>query len=149
MADANGRRRSGRQLSDEATQGIRTTALRLASEIGPQNLTMEGIASSSGVAKTTIYRRWPNAAAVIMDAFLCDVDPIIRYRPQPQISETMIVALKDFVRSLTPERLALLRHLIGSAQADEELAKAFWANWISPRRQEGALCLGRRGLFQC
>jgi len=38
---------------------------------------MEGIADEAHVARTTIYRRWPNKAAVIMDAFLAEVGPEI------------------------------------------------------------------------
>lgn len=131
------RRRSGRQLSDQATEDIRTAALKLARELGPENVTMERVASETGVSKTTIYRRWPNSSAVIMDAFLSDIEPLIRYRPATNLSETMAQALKDFARSLTPERRALLRHLIGAAQSSEDIATAFWENWIFPRRREG------------
>jgi AcrR family transcriptional regulator len=36
---------------------------------------MEAIAAEAHVARTRIYRRWPNKATVIMDAFLAEVGP--------------------------------------------------------------------------
>jgi len=37
---------------------------------GYARLTMEGVAAESGVAKTTLYRRWPTKAALCMDLYL-------------------------------------------------------------------------------
>ena len=37
---------------------------------GYARLTMEGVAAASGVAKTTLYRRWPTKAALCMDLYL-------------------------------------------------------------------------------
>lgn len=131
------KKRSGRQRSDQATHKIREAALKLASELGPERVTIEGISTEAGVAKTTIYRRWPNAASAIMDAFLSDLDPLIRYRKDASLRETMTRALSDFAVSLTKNRKQLLRHLIAAAQSDPDIATAFWKNWIEPRRKEG------------
>ena len=54
-------------------------ALELAFEGGIQHATVERISTVSGVAKSTIYRRWPNAAAIVMDAFFEEVGPTIAY----------------------------------------------------------------------
>src|SRR5437763_16056081 len=37
---------------------------------GYARLTMERVAAESGVAKTTLYRRWPTKAALCMDLYL-------------------------------------------------------------------------------
>ena len=39
-------------------------------EDGYARLTMERVAAESGVAKTTLYRRWPTKAALCMDLYL-------------------------------------------------------------------------------
>ena len=39
-------------------------------EEGYSRLTMERVAAESGVAKTTLYRRWPTKAALCMDLYL-------------------------------------------------------------------------------
>jgi AcrR family transcriptional regulator len=54
--------------------GTRERALSTAAEIlrrdGYSRLTMERVAAESGVAKTTLYRRWPTRAALCMELYL-------------------------------------------------------------------------------
>ncbi len=146
MRDVHSKQNYGREMNHkkittplrgkEATTSIHDAALHLAEELGPENVTIEKIAESANVAKTTIYRRWPNAAAVIMDAFLTEIRPVISYIPQAKLSETFELALIDFSKALVPSRKDLLLHLIAAAQSEPDLSKAFWDSWISP----GPIC---------
>src|SRR3979490_1474957 len=52
----------------DATASILSAALELGEEVGFDALTIEGIADRTGVAKTTMYRRWPNVSALGLDA---------------------------------------------------------------------------------
>lgn len=45
-------------------------ARRILLEEGYAHLTMERVAQESRIAKTTIYRRWPTKAALIMDLYV-------------------------------------------------------------------------------
>ena len=47
---------------------VLTTTLTLLTEAGLDELTMDEISRRSGVAKTTIYRHWPNRSALVIDA---------------------------------------------------------------------------------
>ncbi len=138
--------RAGRARSNATTASVQAAALQLARELGPSRVTIDGIATTSGVAKTTIYRRWPNAAAVIMDAFLADIQPHIVYPRGSTPRETFRNVLRDLARALDPSRRELLRHLIGAAQSDPELAREFWEKWIGPRREEGRNALKMAGM---
>src|SRR5688572_31361845 len=60
----------GRPRSETARVRILAAARSLLEERGLPGLTVEGIAARAGVGKPTIYRHWPNAQAVAMDAFL-------------------------------------------------------------------------------
>jgi len=126
----------GRPRSADATEAVRAAALTLACEGGIGHATLGRISEYSGVAKTTIYRRWPHAAAIVMDAFLADIAPLIRYRRKLDIRTTFTSALKELVHALRGPRGDLLRHLLGAAQSDADLQKAFLELWIGPRRAQ-------------
>jgi AcrR family transcriptional regulator len=64
-APARGR---GRPRSAEADQAILAATLKLVSEHGVANLTIEGVAAQAGVGKTTIYRRWQTKTQLIIAA---------------------------------------------------------------------------------
>jgi AcrR family transcriptional regulator len=44
-------------------------------------LAIEAVAADAGVAKTTVYRRWPNKAALIIDALDSLNEPLPPERP--------------------------------------------------------------------
>ena len=56
-----------RPRSDEARRKTLEAARQLIVEKGVVNLTIEDVAARSGVAKTTIYRHWPERTALIVD----------------------------------------------------------------------------------
>lgn len=56
-----------RPRSDEARRKALTAATELIVDRGVANLTIEEVAARSGVAKTTIYRHWPERASLIID----------------------------------------------------------------------------------
>lgn len=103
--------------------------------ISVQQLSIERIAREAGVSKTTIYRWWPNKAAVIIDTFL---ENHILNTP---IREDLpaIDALREHVASLTAVYAGfegrLMAQLIAECQYDpatlEEFKKHFWR----PRRE--------------
>src|SRR6266511_2075920 len=59
---ARGRPRSGR-----VEKAVLDAARTLVEEGGYPGATIEAIAARSGVAKTTIYRRWPNPSGLFVD----------------------------------------------------------------------------------
>lgn len=126
----------GRPRSAGATEAVMAAALALAYEGGIQHATVDRVAERSGVAKTTVYRRWPHAYAIVMDAFLADISPLIPYQRMPTVQATFIAAVKQLVNALKGSRGDLLRHLLGAAQVDAQLQKAFWESWIEPRRAQ-------------
>jgi AcrR family transcriptional regulator len=56
-----------RPRSEEARRKALAAATDLIIERGVANLTIEEVAHRSGVAKTTIYRHWPERASLVLD----------------------------------------------------------------------------------
>lgn len=60
----------GQPRSKSAHDAILKAALRLVAKRGFRAVSVNEIASDAGVGKMTVYRHWPNKAAVVMDSLL-------------------------------------------------------------------------------
>ena len=91
--------RRGRPRNDRIHQLILNTALDLAFEVGFRGLSVEAIAAKAGVGKTTIYRRWPNKGAVVMDAFLSIVGPKTSFPSRDRAIESIQLQMRTQVKA--------------------------------------------------
>jgi AcrR family transcriptional regulator len=127
--------RRGRPRSDEAHQAILTAALEEVFAVGFRALGIDAIAARAGVGKATIYRRWPNKAAVVMDAFLAEVGPGTGFPPAPRAIDRIRMQMEAQSKAFRSKYGGLIKSLLGEAQFDPELAEAFRERWIMPRRR--------------
>jgi AcrR family transcriptional regulator len=133
------------QRGPETTQAILRAALELGEELGFDGLTIEGIAIRSGIAKTTIYRRWPNVGAIVMDAFLADVTRLAPIQTRSTARESFTASMRRLAKAYRGRLGRILRPLLGRAQSDENLREAVRTRWVEPRR-EIARDIVRRGM---
>lgn len=70
-----------RRRRPESHKAVLKATKDLLGEVGYQRLAFEGIARRAGVSKATIYRWWPNKAALVIEALSGEV-------PLPAIDET-------------------------------------------------------------
>src|SRR5258707_3983777 len=124
----------GRPRDKDADADIGKTPLRRVERIGFGLRRMEATAAEAHVAGTTIYRRWPNKAAVIMDAFLAEVGPGIAFPELPSALESLRMQMKLLARAFRGRPGVLIRSLLAEAQFDPELKRAFRDRWIRKRR---------------
>jgi AcrR family transcriptional regulator len=120
---------------EQATELVFQAALDLADRFGLEAVTIEGLASHLGIAKTTIYRRWPNVSTLLTDAILSEVTKMAPLRELGTVRETFEASMKRLVALYTSSRGAVLRSLIGRAQQDEKLVKQIEDRWVEPRRE--------------
>ncbi len=62
------RPRPGRRRDPHCDEAILTATLALFAEVGYAGTSIEGVAARAGVAKATIYRRYPNKAKLVVAA---------------------------------------------------------------------------------
>jgi AcrR family transcriptional regulator len=138
----------GRPRDRHADAKILKATMCLLEQHGFRAVTLEGIAEEAGVARTTVYRRWPNKAAIVMDAFLTHVAPRIAFPEHPVAVERLRLQMQLLARAFRQEPGLLIRALIAEAQFDEELRAAVHDGWIAKRRAsakviiEGAILAG-------
>jgi AcrR family transcriptional regulator len=137
----------GRPRNEEADKAILQAALDLVSADGYRAITVDQIAAQAQVGKMSIYRRWPNKAAVVMDALLELVGPQTDFPSVPRASESIKLQLHLQVKFFRSGYGRLIRSLLAEAQSNEELAEAFRERWIVPRRR-GVMAILKKAIAQ-
>ena len=133
----------GRPRCPMAHQNILKAARELVNETGFGCVTMEGIAARAGVGKTTIYRRWPNKASLVLDAFFEEESPLFAFPDTGNMREDIRRHMRKFVKDLNGPLGCKIAMMLANGQLDEEMAEAFRTRWIEPRRQEARVVIKR------
>ncbi|MFJ6380425.1 TetR/AcrR family transcriptional regulator [Kitasatospora sp. NPDC092039] len=130
--------RRGRPRSEAAEQAIFTAVEELmAGGTALSELTIEGIAAAGGVGKATIYRRWSNKEALLVDVVSRLEEPL----PEPTGAGARadLIALVDHIRrrGLAKRTRWVLKAALGQMQTLPELYSAYRDRVIKPRREVG------------
>jgi AcrR family transcriptional regulator len=136
----------GRPRSERADKAIITATLDLlAEEGGVAGVSIEAVASRAGVGKTTIYRRWPNKEALIIDALAALKEPF----PTPvgdSVRDDLVAFARAFMTDKSDKkRLDCYWSITNGAERYPELIARFTREVIEPRR-EAIRGLLRRGV---
>jgi AcrR family transcriptional regulator len=138
-------RAPGRPRSSKADQAILAATVDLLLEAGYRGVTIEGVAARAGVAKTTIYRRWPSKAEMVVEA----VREIAHKTPVSADTggrEGVTQALVGLISGMNRTHMAEVMTSLAIEMAhDAELAEAVQRGMIDPRRTV-AHALLRRGV---
>jgi AcrR family transcriptional regulator len=129
--------RGGRPRSKEVHQAILQATFDLVLQNGFRAVSVESIAAAAGASKATIYRRWPNKAAIVMDAFTSKVGSGSLFPKMSSATESIRLQMRAMAKSFRGSDGALVKMLLAEAQFDPELAKAFRERWTIPRRKLG------------
>lgn len=139
------RRMPGRPRSEDSRKAILRSTLKLLQETGFPDLSIEAIAADADVGKATVYRWWPNKAALVADAFSSSADEELRFPDTGSVRSDVSIQMKHLVRVLRGRRGRIVAALIGGGQSDPELIEAFRDRFMMPRRRE-AYGILRRGI---
>ncbi len=129
-----GRRPIGRPFSEASKAALLDAAYWRVLNEGYGALTVDAIAKAAGAGKQTLYRRWPNKAALVIEALAAKAaDRIDRPREAAVRAGDLAAYLKAEFASLKPFA-ASLAALFVDAQADPRTAEAFRASMLKPRQ---------------
>jgi AcrR family transcriptional regulator len=126
----------GRPRSERARRAILQAANELLECEGFAALTVEAIAERAGVSKATVYRWWPNKAAVVMDGFLSTVSSEVPFPHTGCAQEDIRLHMRRLIKALGGKMGRTAAALIAEGQADPELTEALRSRWLSVRRAE-------------
>ena len=127
----------GRPRDEEVRKRILNSAAQLLEERCFEDITVDAIAEHSGAGKATVYRWWPNKAAVLIEAFRERIAQEMPFPDSGDFRQDLRQQLQNFAEIIYwGRRGKVFRAFIAGAQADPEIAKAFREIWIRPRRAE-------------
>jgi AcrR family transcriptional regulator len=128
------RRGRGRPRAVGVDERILAAARALEREVGYDAVSVEAIAERAGVAKTALYRRWPNKGVLLYEAVVGAVET------HPSIPDTgairadllaVLAANAEGFRS--PARRGLVAALSADALRDPRLAELLRTRFFGPR----------------
>jgi AcrR family transcriptional regulator len=110
----------------------------IAQDGGVPSLTVEAVAARSGVAKTTIYRRWRDKWELALDAVMIDMLP--RFAVPVDVGDTR-KELITFVDSVVKQFAATpmgsaMQALVSQIATDPELSRVYRKRVVEPRREQ-------------
>jgi AcrR family transcriptional regulator len=130
---------SGRPRTRGTDEAVVRAALELLGEGGYDAMTMEGVAARAGVAKTTVYRRWPSRADLLLEVARHLAAPV-RVRPTGDLRNDLVAAIRDAMRVLeSPAARRAIPRVLAEAHESEELATLLAAFWAERRGKLMAL----------
>jgi AcrR family transcriptional regulator len=139
------KRSPGRPRSEEARVAILRSALKLLGEKGFPDLTIEAVAAQAGVGKATVYRWWPNKAALVADAFAGSTIEKLHFPDTGSVRIDMSQQMRQVVQIFRSRRGRILSAILAAGQSDSDLIAAFRERFLKPRREEAYATL-RRGI---
>ena len=127
------RRRRGRPRSRRADEAIAAEALALLRERGLEGVTIDAVARRAGVARTTVYRRYPDRAR-LLEAALAYIGELPHDPPETDTRRALELLLGAFrygverVLGLAPAAMLL------TEPPESPVVKEFRVRVIEPRR---------------
>ena len=128
----------GPHRDPEAQQRILDATRELISRRGPNQVSINEIASAANVGKQTIYRWWPSKAAVVVDA----LEQMVKAQNPPPASGSAYgdiqMQMRRVAQSFASPTGAIIRELVAESQGDPGIAELFRTGFFAERRARAA-----------
>lgn len=128
--------RTGRPRDASRDQELIEATQDLLVEVGYDRLTIDAVASRVGAGKATVYRRWPNKSALVVDAVgaLCESQPL----PVTGTLRGDLLALAEQFVGSDARRTEVIAGLLTAMTHDEDLRASASAAIGRPRMAQFA-----------
>ena len=141
------KRAPGRPRSEQAHSAILRSTLKLLGQNGFSELTIESVAAHAGVGKATVYRWWPNKAALIADAFASSTTRKLHFPDTGSVRTDMSQQMRQLIKIFSSRRGKIVSAILSGGQSDRDLIAAFRERFLWPRRREAYATL-QRGILR-
>ncbi|SFS67690.1 TetR/AcrR family transcriptional regulator [Paenibacillus sp. BC26] len=133
----------GRPRDVKLQQLILSVSYELLLGNGYEAVTIEKIAEKAGVSKATIYKWWPNKAAVVADGFFNAAASQMPVPDTGSVMEDILIHAINLAVFMESKEGNMIAELIGQGQMNQTLMQVFREYYVKPRRAESAMILTR------
>jgi AcrR family transcriptional regulator len=127
----------GRPRSDRIHRAILDATRDLLIENGFTRLRLEAVAARAGVAKATIYRRWPSKEALALDLLLELAAPHLTVDDTGDTQDELRAVVLNAIRGLTETSFGpVMRALISQIAGNPAIGDPFRETVVAARREQ-------------
>ncbi|MCW7482682.1 TetR/AcrR family transcriptional regulator [Leptospira kanakyensis] len=130
---------AGRPRSEDLEPLLLKTTYELLAKKGYHGFSIDDIVSETGVAKTTIYRRWPNKANLAMNTVTHMISPYLEFPKEVPFEKGILDQMEALAAIFSGKFGRVISSLIGAGQQDSELSESILENYLYPRRNAAKL----------
>jgi AcrR family transcriptional regulator len=116
-------RKGPRRRGDVLEEAILRAAIDELAEVGYPSLSMERVAARARTSKAALYRRWPNRAELVVDAYSRYVVTDLSVEDTGNLRDDVLELLRLIVRRMTSPMAQTLHGLLADARDDRELIR--------------------------
>ncbi|EMY60795.1 TetR/AcrR family transcriptional regulator [Leptospira terpstrae] len=125
---------AGRPRSEDLEPLVLKTTYEMLAKKGYHGFSIDDIVLETGVAKTTIYRRWPNKANLAMSTVTHMISPFLEFPREVPFEKGLLDQMEALSLVFTGKFGRVIATLIGAGQQDTELSESILENYLLPRR---------------
>lgn len=130
------RRGRGRRPAAEVRAAVLAAAGHILLRDGMRAVTFDRVATEAGASKMTLYKWWPSPGALAAEAYFSQSRGALDFPDTGDLRADLITQVTAFVRLLKDEGAEKpVSELVGAAQMDPDLARAWSESYALPRRE--------------
>ena len=127
----------GRPRRIASRDSILRAAFQIMLTSGYDSMSIEAVAKSAQVGKSTIYRWWRNRAHLAIEAFFEETKDAIDFPDTGSVTQDFRIQVHRLGDLLRAEEGKVLLSIIMGAKFDPDLRQELFQSWIKPRKVWG------------
>ncbi len=134
-------RATGRPRDEGVHRAILDAAYAILVEVGLKHFSIDAVAAKANVARTTIYRRWPDKMQLMNESFLRAFEPTLEFSSTHSPRDDFRALVISLARTLNGPNGRIAASVVAQAQSDPKTQEMFLKNFSEPLRKHSTALL--------
>jgi AcrR family transcriptional regulator len=129
-------KKPGRPRREQLDQAILDATEQLLAHKSFEKLSIEAIATCAGISKATIYRRWPNKTAIVLELLLQRFNALSNTVAEKPVRDQLKQRMNSICHIHKTPLGQAVAGIMSVAHSDAEVARQFSQEFVLERRAE-------------